>query len=969
MIEDRFLNSLGREEKSSEEKKGIFTKETFGVVIMLFSALSLVLVITRGAVFGEPGVWVNSFFFGCFGYFSFLICAFLFYLGFSMLTEKKLPVSKKITILVALFLVILAVLTQTISLKATGTYGEYIKASYLMGGGGIKTSSCGGAFAGFISFWTQKLLSAVGSYVVLGAMLALDVYFIVRIVINERGERTSPEKFRSSYQKPQPAAATAANGENEETPAATESAARQRLFIAGEETFGFKGKKDAAKADSLTMGFEKGGLGVASYGSYKQSYESDLQEKINYVKTPKIIEIGDINGSGTNGAPVVSDYIAPESPARVAEDVTPHVTERAEQNVTSAEEIPFIEHGEEESERTVRPTTSFEKYANVEEVDSVEMPSSPEEQFTEYSEREETEEEISEAFSIKEEEELPPSNVGGRRARNILFGDDEKKPEKDDLPAFTSRAESDGNNDFPTSAVSETEKEVISEEKEEGKVSLLPEGYEYDRPPLDLLETYSPPVDAAPEDHKGRMEIIEKTFADFHINAVAESYVQGPSITRYEIRMPAGVSVKKILGYDEDFRMWLSSKYGVRIEAPIPGKSLVGIEVANAHPVTVGLKSIMEESAGQRSKPGALMFAIGKDIVGKPIIDNLSKGPHYLVAGATGSGKSVCLNVMIVSLIMRYGPEELRLILIDPKGNEFRPYEHIPHLLVDEIITEPKKALAVLSWAHDEMERRYRMLEEAGGIRDIDSYNESVEGTQNKMPRIVIVVDELSNLMETCKKEMEARILSIAQKARAIGIHLVLATQRPSVDVITGVIKANLPSRIALKVTNFADSNTILAEGGAEKLLGHGDMLYKNSGMPESERYQGAWISDREINNVVGYIREHNENYYDEKFGTYLENATKPKEDPETLENGSSEEGGEINEFFLKALWLAVNTGTVSISLLQRRYSIGYARAGGLVDKMERMGFVSANEGSKARRVLLTREEFESRFGTMSDDF
>ena len=241
-------------------------------------------------------------------------------------------------------------------------------------------------------------------------------------------------------------------------------------------------------------------------------------------------------------------------------------------------------------------------------------------------------------------------------------------------------------------------------------------------------------------------------------------------------------------------------------------------------------------------------------------------------------------------------------------------------------------------------------------------------GTDKKMPRIVIVVDELSNLMETCKKEMEARILSIAQKARAIGIHLVLATQRPSVDVITGVIKANLPSRIALKVTNFADSNTILAEGGAEKLLGHGDMLYKNSGMSESERYQGAWLTDSEINNVVRYINEHNDRYFDEELKIFLDNSVKPKEEPEMAEVSSSDEG-ETSELFLKALWLAVNTGSVSISQLQRRYSIGYARAGGLVDKMERMGFVSANEGSKARRVLLTREEFQARFGNMPDEY
>ena len=379
----------------------------------------------------------------------------------------------------------------------------------------------------------------------------------------------------------------------------------------------------------------------------------------------------------------------------------------------------------------------------------------------------------------------------------------------------------------------------------------------------------------------------------------------------------------------------------------------------------------MEDTASKPSKPGSLIFAIGKDLVGNAVTDDLAKGPHYLVAGSTGSGKSVCLNLMIVSMIMRYTPEELRLILVDPKGVEFRPYEHIPHLMIDEIISEPRKALAVLQWAYDEMERRYKQFQDHEGVVDIDAYNEVVASdTVAKMPRIVIVVDELSNLMETCKKEMDARILAIAQKARAAGIHLVLATQRPSVDVITGTIKANLPSRIALKLMSFADSNTIISEGGAEKLLGNGDMLYRNSGMSECERYQGAYISRREVNNVVKYIKENNKAYFDDELTEFLEKAVRPKQEETAVE--STDDGGESGEnveLFKKALWLAVNSGTIAISQLQRRFQIGYARAGGLVDKMERMGYISGNEGSRARRVLLSIEEFEEKYGTMTDNF
>ena len=572
------------------------------------------------------------------------------------------------------------------------------------------------------------------------------------------------------------------------------------------------------------------------------------------------------------------------------------------------------------------------------------------------------------------------------RANRILFGD-ENKAEKENK-GFTSRVAADDNKEPQTGSISREEGRGVAraafaagafgnknseEEAQKPEKVQPPVNREYIRPPLDLLETHSAPVNAPKENHEGRMEIIKQTLEEFHINAVPQSYVQGPSITRYEIMMPAGVSVKKVLVYDDDLRMRLASKNGVRIEAPIPGKNLVGIEVANKTPVPVGIREVLEGAAGRPEKAGALTFAIGKNLVGEAITDNLAKGPHYLVAGATGSGKSVCLNVMIVSLIMRYSPEELRLILIDPKRVGFRCYEHLPHLMIDDIVTEPQKAIAVLQWAYNEMEKRYDVFAACTEhvITDIDGYNKLIASdTVPKMPRIVIIVDELADLMETCKKDMEARIRALAQKARAAGVHLVLATQRPSVDIITGTIKANLPSRIALKVMNYADSQTILSHGGAEKLLGNGDMLYKNSSMPECERYQGAWISDREINVVVKYIIEHNAAYFDDELQEFLDKSVRQRDaEVITSDEEGEEEGDGVNEFFLKALWLAVNSGTVSISQLQRRFQIGYARAGGLVDRMERMGFVSGNEGSKARRVLISREEFIERFGEMPDAY
>ncbi|MBO7149450.1 MAG: DNA translocase FtsK, partial [Clostridia bacterium] len=566
--------------------------------------------------------------------------------------------------------------------------------------------------------------------------------------------------------------------------------------------------------------------------------------------------------------------------------------------------------------------------------------------------------------SFDNSEQLSQTNIRANERIRDIFSNPTQNAE---TVGYTSRVASDNN--LPT-----TRRSFVFEEKQEKVEPVKPKvqppiNREYFRPPFDLLESYAQPVSAEQENHEERMDIIKRTLEEFRIDAVPQGYVQGPTITRYEIMMPAGISVKNVLKYDDDLKMRLSAKNGVRIEAPIPGKNLVGIEVANNIKVTVGLKEVMEGLVGKKEKSGSLMFALGKDIVGNAISDDLTKGPHYLIAGATGSGKSVCLHVMLVSLLMRYSPEELKLVLVDPKCVEFRKYEHLPHLLVDEIINEPKRALSLLQWAYDETTRRNEMFTACGGhISNIDDYNSMIANDKiPKLPRIVFVIDELADLMEACKKDLEARIRMIAAKSRSAGIHLVLATQRPSVDVITGTIKANLPSRIALKVMNFADSQTILGGAGAEKLLGNGDMLYKNSSMGDYERYQGAYISGREITNIVEYIKEKNVAYFDEEIMKFLDNETRPSQ--EETHNSNEEGGEEFNDFFLKALWFAVKTGTVSISSLQRRFSIGYPRAGSIFDKMEQKGFISPNEGGKARRVLLSPEEYVSRFGPGIEEY
>ena len=1015
------MNGLGRKKEDKDNNnQSIFTKETLGVVLVLFATLCLVCLITRGAVFSAPGKFVNAFLFGCFGIFAYAVVFFVVIIGVLLITDKKTGLSTKRKALFTLAFSLIALIAHVISMsgKELG-YGEYIAKSYDMAAGGFSTASGGGLFVALIAYPLSALLTDAGCYVVLGIALAATAYFIVKDYTATKSENKQGHqpKFKSSFVKEEKDVDVEIVGEKDypvDGVVLTAQPPKQKLFVNNPNDFTFKNKRELAKDDgsqALKLGFSNGGLGVVSTPQEKTVTYSpeDYKKKLEYIKTPAALDVealrnnsrpsytgGSVNtnnlntpfvsqssyGDNQNNYTSVSDYINP----RPVEPET--VVEEKE------EETPFISRDNGvtvEGDSAGARAENFERlYAEVEDVKEQPTPIENDVVFRAVEEgrieeivEEQTESDIpfiEENYGEIEEtvepvEEMPaPSPIRSeRRVRDIFFTEEKAEEEKtEESPreavGFTSRAISDNNFGARRGLNVETPR-VEQKEEEKPKKPAPPINREYVRPPFDLLESYKPPVDAPRENHEERMEIIQRTLEEFHINAIPQSYVQGPAFTRYEIMMPAGVSVKKVLNFDDDLKMRLAAKDGVRIEAPIPGKNLVGVEVANTTKSTVGFREVMEGLA-QNPKKGALVFAVGKDIVGNSISYDLSKGPHYLVAGATGSGKSVCLHVMILSLLMRYSPEELKVVLVDPKSVEFRKYEHIPHLLVDEIITEPKRVLALLKWAYEETNRRNDMFTAAGGeISNIDDYNKYIASdTIPKLPRIVFFIDELADLMEACKKDLEQRIRMIAAKSRSAGIHLVLATQRPSVDVITGTIKANLPSRIALKVMNYADSSTILGEGGAEKLLGNGDMLFKDSSMGNYERYQGAYISGREITNVVNYIKEKNTAYFDDELKEFIDNETKPKQE-ETSSDGfdGGDEANEVNEFFLKALWLAVNTETVSISQLQRRFQIGYSRAGGLVDKMERMGFVSGNEGSKARRVLLTREQFVERFGAMPD--
>lgn len=470
---------------------------------------------------------------------------------------------------------------------------------------------------------------------------------------------------------------------------------------------------------------------------------------------------------------------------------------------------------------------------------------------------------------------------------------------------------------------------------------------DYKFPSLDLLEDRVDTKKLNKNDFKANAALIEETLASFGISGKIVQINVGPTVTLYELQPQKGVKVSRIVSLSDDLALALASD-GIRIEAPIPGKSHVGIEVPNREKSVVGFKEVITSKDFNESKY-EIPFALGKSIDGQAIISGVEKMPHLLVSGATGSGKSVCINTIIMSIIYKHTPEEVKLLLIDPKMVELSVYNGIPHLIMP-VITDPKKASSSLFWAISEMERRYKLFEDYK-VRDIKSYRKkkAQEGDMEDLAYIVIIIDELSDLMMTAASEVEDYITRLAQKSRACGIHLIIATQRPTVDVITGNIKANIPSRIAFAVSSQIDSRTILDTAGAEKLLGKGDMLFLPTGAMKPMRIQGAFVSDDEVSRTVEAIKLSNESDYNQSA------IDKVDEKVSSLENPSEDEDELINE----AIEIVINEKTASVSLLQRKLKIGYARAGRLIDQLEERGIVGSYRGSKPREVLVDKSFLE----------
>lgn len=508
-------------------------------------------------------------------------------------------------------------------------------------------------------------------------------------------------------------------------------------------------------------------------------------------------------------------------------------------------------------------------------------------------------------------------------------------------PAATENIKEIRKENTPT-ALDNTEMALQAEENLAKKIPAT----SYVFPPVDLMKKpRAKQMQMNEHQLQQKAALLENTLQNFHVDARVLNVTQGSSVTRYEVQPAVGVKVSSITKLADDIALNLRAK-SIRIEAPIPGKAAVGIEVENEKPDMVSIRELID-SKEFRNAASKISFAVGKDISGRNVIANLKEMPHLLIAGATGSGKSVCINTIITSLLYKASPDEVKLILIDPKVVELGNYNGIPHLLVP-VVTDPKKAAAALNWAVNEMTQRYKFFAEES-VKDLDSYNELMRANQEPdkvLPKIVIIIDELADLMMVAPSQVEESICRLAQLARAAGMHLIVATQRPSVDVVTGLIKANIPSRIAFSVSSQVDSRTILDVGGAEKLLGKGDMLYSPVGENKPLRIQGPYISDSETARIIDFVKKQGENGYDESV-------------IQTIETPEKSQYGEVSDELTEdAIAFILKQKKASVSMLQRRFRIGYNRAASIIDEIEARGIISPADGSKPRQVLYTEEEY-----------
>ena len=912
--------STGRKKKTAAQQQEDFTRE---VILWIIVAVSILLFISNFGIGGTIGNAVSRFFFGVMGLIAYVFPVLLLVGTFFAVSNRGNRVATVKLVAMILFDLFLCMLIELLT-KGSAVDGAAAAYSY-----SFEHRTGGGFIGGLLAWIFCPNFGLAGSYVIDAIMLIISL-----VLITERSALRGMQKGGKKVYE-------SARSGNERH--------KERVRIQREEREQRREEQALRRMDRKVEGVAIDTRVLPRQNVIEHSDEISELNAEDYLEMPEVREEKIVPLTSDGGYPPAENL----TPSAFSDEALAAVTPEASQNISAW--TPETETAQGASWNTAPAEASWDVATEPEDPWST---TASQEQKDPWSSAAEPEDPWSTASAQEQKESwgsaAGPENAWEAAAPKVQL----KEPQEASAavsPAETKAVSGIGENAGHTTSAPAASGESVSAEQ-------MPPERPYVFPPADLLTKAANKAGDSRQHLQETAMKLQQTLKNFGVNVTITNISCGPAVTRYELQPEMGVKVSKIVNLADDIKLNLAAA-DIRIEAPIPGKAAIGIEVPNKENVMVSFRELVE-SEEFKKHPSKISFGVGKDIGGKVTVADIAKMPHLLIAGATGSGKSVCINTIIMSILYKANPKEVKLIMIDPKVVELSVYNGIPHLMIP-VVTDPKKAAGALHWAVDEMTDRYQKFANAS-VRDLKGYNAKIESLPTiegdpkpeKLPQIVIIVDELADLMMVSPGEVEESICRLAQLARACGIHLIIATQRPSVNVITGLIKANMPSRIAFAVTSGVDSRTILDMNGAEKLLGKGDMLFSPQGIPKPVRVQGAFVSDEEVSAVVGFIKEQNGQV---TYSAEMEEKLSNMESANTTVaiDSSADAGDGRDVYFADAARLLMEKENGSIGMLQRYFKIGFNRAARIMDQLEEAGIVGPEEGTKPRRVLMSPEQFE----------
>jgi len=912
--------STGRKKKTAAQQQEDFTRE---VILWIIVAVSILLFISNFGIGGTIGNAVSRFFFGVMGLIAYVFPVLLLVGTFFAVSNRGNRVATVKLVAMILFDLFLCMLIELLT-KGSAVDGAAAAYSY-----SFEHRTGGGFIGGLLAWIFCPNFGLAGSYVIDAIMLIISL-----VLITERSALRGMQKGGKKVYE-------SARSGNERH--------KERVRIQREEREQRREEQALRRMDRKVEGVAIDTRVLPRQNVIEHSDEISELNAEDYLEMPEVREEKIVPLTSDGGYPPAENL----TPSAFSDEALAAVTPEASQNISAW--TPETETAQGASWNTAPAEASWDVATEPEDPWST---TASQEQKDPWSSAAEPEDPWSTTSAQEQKESwgsaAGPENAWEAAAPKVQL----KEPQEASAavsPAETKAVSGIGENAGHTTSAPAASGESVSAEQ-------MPPERPYVFPPADLLTKAANKAGDSRQHLQETAMKLQQTLKNFGVNVTITNISCGPAVTRYELQPEMGVKVSKIVNLADDIKLNLAAA-DIRIEAPIPGKAAIGIEVPNKENVMVSFRELVE-SEEFKKHPSKISFGVGKDIGGKVTVADIAKMPHLLIAGATGSGKSVCINTIIMSILYKANPKEVKLIMIDPKVVELSVYNGIPHLMIP-VVTDPKKAAGALHWAVDEMTDRYQKFANAS-VRDLKGYNAKIESLPTiegdpkpeKLPQIVIIVDELADLMMVSPGEVEESICRLAQLARACGIHLIIATQRPSVNVITGLIKANMPSRIAFAVTSGVDSRTILDMNGAEKLLGKGDMLFSPQGIPKPVRVQGAFVSDEEVSAVVGFIKEQNGQV---TYSAEMEEKLSNMESANTTVaiDSSADAGDGRDVYFADAARLLMEKEKGSIGMLQRYFKIGFNRAARIMDQLEEAGIVGPEEGTKPRRVLMSPEQFE----------